>query len=194
MGTIIQLFSRNNQRGFEALLAPHVEYLYRLAYRFTGQRADAEDLVQDLLVKLYPRRAELEHIEQLRPWLTRTLYHHFIDQVRRSERNPLHNALDIVPELDGGVGADPMSAGATESGVLQRQIATALAKLNPDQRVVVSLHDMEGYTLQELQAMLDTPIGTLKSRLHRARAALRETLRMEPLSPPERYTGERTSS
>lgn len=187
MGTIVQLFSRTTHRGFEALLAPHVEHLYRLAYRFTGQRVDAEDLVQDLLVKLYPRREALEHIEQLRPWLIRTLYHHFIDHVRRSERNPLNNALELASELDG-------NTDEAEVSVLRRQIEVALAQLNPDQRVVVSLHDMEGYTLQELQAVLDTPVGTLKSRLHRARAALRGILRMEPLSPQKRYTGERISS
>ena len=192
MGTIIQLFRRRHQNAFEALLSPHIEHLYRLAYRFTGQRSDAEDLVQDLLVKLFPRQHELEHIERLRPWLARTLYHHFIDQVRRNERNPVTTALAILPDSHGNSLTELSTQGDSEHAVIQRQLAAALMRLSPDHRAVISLHDIEGYTLQELEFMLDTPLGTLKSRLHRARAGLREALAMEPFSSSQRYTSERT--
>ena len=69
--------------NFEDLLRPQVEYLYRLAWRFTGSVADAEDLVQDVLIKLFPRTQELLDIEKLRPWLARVLYHQYIDSVRQ---------------------------------------------------------------------------------------------------------------
>ncbi|MHB8745347.1 MAG: DUF423 domain-containing protein [Gammaproteobacteria bacterium] len=68
---------------FENLLRPHLEHLYRVAYRFAGNVCDAEDLVQDLLVKLYPKLSELTAVEQLRPWLARALYYHAIDKRRR---------------------------------------------------------------------------------------------------------------
>jgi len=193
MGHIVQLFRRNNQDRFTALLAPHIDYLYRLAYRFTGQRADAEDLVQELLTKLYPRRGELEQIELLRPWLARTLYHHFIDQVRRNQRSPLHEALEMAALENNAIPAAEQPDGAAETADLNHQLAKALDTLNPDQRALIALHDMEGYTLIELQTMLDTPLGTLKSRLHRARAALRTALGMEPFAEGERYTGQRTT-
>ena len=91
MGNIISLaqyFTLTS--SFEALLQPHVAVLYRHAFRLTGNVSDAEDLVQDLLVKLYPRRRELTKIEKLRPWLFKVLYRLFIDQRRKASRNPLH--------------------------------------------------------------------------------------------------------
>lgn len=78
--------SRGTAGRFAELLRPHVEYLYRLAWRFIASEADAEDLVQDLLLKLYPRTAELAAVEVLRPWLARVLYRQYVDTVRQQGR------------------------------------------------------------------------------------------------------------
>src|SRR5947208_16187330 len=80
--------TRTAASKFEDLLRPQVEYLYRLAWRFTGSVADAEDLVQDLLLKLYPRTRELLDIEHLRPWLAKVLYRQYIDFVREQAHPP----------------------------------------------------------------------------------------------------------
>jgi len=173
---------------FEELLRPHLEYLYRLAWRFTGNSADAEDLVQDVLLKLYPRE-ELSRIEKLRPWLARVLYRQYVDWVRRRARSPIveqaldmegEDPLDALPALEGGPEEH------AERSRWQERIAEALGRLNPEQRAVVALHDIEGYSLEELAEVLETPLGTLKSRLHRARGRLRALLRMEPFSAGER--------
>ena len=74
--------ARPPELNFEDLLRPQVEYLYRLAWRFTGSVADAEDLIQDVLIKLFPRTQELLEIERLRPWLARVLYNQYVDSVR----------------------------------------------------------------------------------------------------------------
>lgn len=181
------MFRRSGRDGFEDLLAPHIDYLYRLAYRFSGKRADAEDLVQDLLLKLYPRRHEMNQLAPLRPWLVRALYHHYIDTLRSQRRNPLHEALDMTVLELTAMPAVAQPEHAVENASLQHRLVVALASLNPDQRTLIALHDIEGYTLVELQTMLDIPIGTLKSRLHRARAQLREQLVMEPFSSSQRY-------
>src|SRR5712691_2196287 len=81
--------ARPDALNFEDLLRPQVEYLSRLAWRFTGSVADAEDLVQDVLIKLFPRTRELLDIERLRPWLARVLYHQYVDSVRRQARSPV---------------------------------------------------------------------------------------------------------
>ncbi len=167
-------------------MASHVEYLYRVAYRFCGNnQADAEDLVQDLLIKLYPRVEEIRALEHLRPWLVRVMYRQFIDQVRRNKRSPLYGADDVM-KLEIAADEGQTAASLLEQERLQHQLLTAMNALNEEQRAVVSLHDIEGYTLQELEDMLETPIGTLKSRLHRARAKLRGVL--EPFAGPERDT------
>jgi RNA polymerase sigma factor (sigma-70 family) len=172
--------------NFEDLLRPHVEYLYRLAWRFTGSNSDAEDLVQDVLVKLFPRTREMLEVERLRPWLARVLYRQYVDVIRKRARSPVvslvpdadaeDNPLDAVPVVGNG----PEEA-AERSGLRERLLA-ALRRLNPEQRAVVVMHDVEGYSLEELEALLETPLGTLKSRLHRARRALRALLPMEPFS------------
>jgi RNA polymerase sigma factor (sigma-70 family) len=183
--------ARPAELNFEDLLRPQVEYLYRLAWRFTGSVADAEDLVQDVLLKLYPRTQEMLEIQRLRPWLAKVLYHQYVDSVRQRARTPV---LEVVgADADGK--DDPMEeVPATTEGPeehaersgLRERILVALRQLNAEQRAVVAMHDVEGYSLEELEAMLETPLGTLKSRLHRARQRLRELLAMEPFSIRER--------
>lgn len=193
MSRILRFQRRASSSEFENLLRPHVEYLYRLAYRFTGGAADAEDLVQDVLVKLYPRCAELAKVEQLRPWLARVLYRQFVDAVRRQARAP------VVDPVSGADGDDPMDQFPAEQEGPEEQAARnlshphilrALMQLNAEQRAVLTLHDVEGYSLEELEPILDVPLGTLKSRLHRARQRLRGLLSMEPFAGAERVGGE----
>lgn len=175
---------------FEDLLRPHVEHLYRLAWRFTGSAPDAEDLVQDVLLKLYPRTEELADIEQLRPWLVRVLYHQYVDLVRQKARSPIADPAprseDDGDPLDGLLAVQDGPEEHAERGERHEHILRALAQLNPDQRAVVTMHDIEGYSLEELETILETPLGTLKSRLHRARDRLRVLLTMEPFSAGER--------
>ena len=166
---------------FERLLRPHLERLYRLAFRFTGSPEDAEELVQELCARLLPKINELERLEQPGPWLARSLHNLFVDQARRRERSPV-NAVAELPEIAADhPGPDEAAFGALTA----ERIIAALAKLPPEQRAVLAWHDVEGYTLEELAGSQGLPLGTLKSRLHRARAALRQLLR-EPFSGPGR--------
>lgn len=164
--------------------------MYRFAFRLAGQQQDAEDLVQDVVVKLYPRLEELEAVDQLRPWLNRVLYRHFIDQVRRKGRQsdrPISEVAD--PEQQAGY-LDAFASDTPELGEqldlarLGPQLARVLESLSPDQRTLIMLHDVDGWRQEDIAEVLDVPIGTIKSRLHRCRAALRERLQreMEPFS------------
>lgn len=172
----LSLFSR--QRGqkasFEELLMPHMEQLYRLAYHYSGNRHDAEDLVQDLLVKLYPRVAELQRVEHLRPWLTKSLYRLFIDRVRSQQRNPVSAGYD--EQMDSHCEEGGGAQWSAQRMAVIRDLQGALSTLPEEQRLLIVMHDVEAYTLAELETILDTPVGTLKSRLHRSRAKLRQLL------------------
>ncbi|MDH4133638.1 MAG: hypothetical protein OEV31_02520, partial [Gammaproteobacteria bacterium] len=86
--TPLSFAARRAQAQFEELVRPHLGHLYKLACRFTGAADRAEDLIQDLLVRIYPRCGELAKIEQPRPWLARVMYRMFIDQVRHGARSP----------------------------------------------------------------------------------------------------------
>jgi RNA polymerase sigma factor (sigma-70 family) len=182
---IIDLFRRKaEQNDFESLIMPHFDHLFRLAGRFTGNRSDAEDLVQELLLQLYPRRTKLSEVENLRPWLTRALYYRFVESKRRHSREPLY-VRDNEDEEEL-IDQQTSSSREVESELTMRHLIEVMDGLNSDQRALVVLHDMEGYTLTELGVLLETPVGTLKSRLHRARSYLRKRLKMEPFWDIER--------
>lgn len=183
--------------GFEQLVAPYLPRLYRLAYRFTGQVADAEDLLQDVLTKLYERRDELSSIEELGPWLSRVLYNQFIDRRRLYARKRLR----LVGAVGAGDGApddvlgnlespEPGPSAAAAQAIDITQLTKALAELSLEQRTVLLMHDAEGYKLIEIQRITGIPVGTLKSRLHRARARVRALLEeMEPFDSEGRVSG-----
>jgi RNA polymerase sigma factor (sigma-70 family) len=173
--------TRRSQASFEALVAPHVEHLFRLAYRFTGSTPAAEDLVQDVLVKLYRMQTELERLDKPRPWLARVLYHEYVDRWRRERLAPVNLSSLDPDDIEGSRNEpDPHPTADPERQAigtqLREQLVAAIALLNEDQRAVILFHDVEGYTLEELSVVLNQPLGTLKSRIHRARARLREHL------------------
>jgi len=164
---------------FTALLSPQLPRLFRLSYRLTGRRADAEDLLQDVLTKLFERHAELSSIRDLAPYLARVLYNQFVDDRRRYRRRALTLIDGNGSDHEGrgrDVAVDTDPAKDAERAEQDQGLLRALARLSDDHRIVVLLADAEGHTLAEIEAMTDTPIGTLKSRLHRARARLRELL------------------
>ena len=173
--------SNRPKASFETLLAPHVDHLYRLAYRFTGSAHSAEDLVQDVLVKLLRMQGEIARLDKPRPWLARVLYHEYVDRWRRERLAPVNlSTLDSGEAEFGEHEPDPNPEADPEQQAigmqLREQLLAAIAQLNDDQRTVILFHDVEGYTLEELSVVLSQPLGTLKSRVHRARARLREIL------------------
>lgn len=168
---------------FDALVRPHLTYLYRLAFRFCGNQADAEDLVQDLLLKLFPRCAELETVDKLRPWMVTSLYRMFVDGTRRQKRSPLELIDDEVMFYETSVSGEACPAQDLAEDQRIGQIQSAFERLSEDHRVLLTLHDIEGYRLVELEKILEVPLGTLKSRIHRARARMRELLETADINP-----------
>ena len=164
--------------AFERLVRPHFDRLYRLAWRLTGAKAEAEDLFQDVLAKIYVRLDDLISIEEPGSWLSRVMYNHFIDNRRKYARQRL-----IMVEEGGLPGStvdslpgDDSPERDAERGDNIIRLEAALAELSEDHRLVVLLHDSEGYKLDEIQSITGDPVGTIKSRLHRARARLRDLL------------------
>ena len=122
-------------------------------------------------------------VHDLKPWLMRVVYHQFVDVIRRRSRAPVTlseaNYLELVdPALEPEHHA--------EVAQISERVRVAVSRLRRDQQLLVGLHLVDGFTLDEVSQMLDVPVGTLKSRLHRTRAELKKTLRLEPSAPPER--------
>jgi RNA polymerase sigma-70 factor (ECF subfamily) len=169
---------QNQRASFDALLRPHLDRLYRLSFRLAGSKADAEDLFQDVLVKAFGRLDDLLEVREPGSWLCRVMYNHFIDNRRRFARARLVSVEESqlpgqsVESLPGDL--DPVRD-AERLDTINR-LDQALAVLSDEHRLVVLLHDTEGYKLQEIHEITGDPVGTIKSRLHRARARLREIL------------------
>ena len=181
----------NAAAEFDHLLREHVPALYRSAYRWTGAVDRAEDLVQELLIRLYPKLDELRGLERIRPWALRVMYRMFVDQVRRERSSPVQFGTDLTD--DGGdeeaqelIDSSAGPAELLEQHLTQERVLAMWERLSEEHRVVLSMHDIEDYSLPELAQIMDVPLGTLKSRLHRARAKLRELLATERIPPLDR--------
>ena len=136
--------------------------------------------MQLLLTRLFLKLEELEQVESLRPWLTRSLYNLYVDSYRKQQRTLAIISPEEMPENVISNYKNPYEK--IELTHNQQIILAAMQQLNEEQRLVMMLHDAEGYTLIELADILQTPIGTLKSRLHRGRNLVREITEMELFS------------
>ena len=170
--------SAEQNLAFERLVRPHFGRLYRLAWRLTGTKAEAEDLFQELLIKVYANLDDLVAVDDTGPWLCRVMYNLFIDERRRFARRRLQTVDEGQLAGDGLAGLAGNEDPVRDSERLQKLIRLdkALDQLSDEHRIVVLLHDTEGYKLAEIEELTGTPMGTIKSRLHRARARLRQIL------------------
>ncbi len=177
--SIVNLFKSRVQPAdrFERIVSPYINNLYSFAFRLCPCADDAEELVQMLLTRLYSKVEELEQVDSLRPWLSRSLYNLYVDSYRKQQRTMAIISPEEMPE--NVISQDKTPYEKIELTHNQQIITQAMLQLNEDQRLVMMLHDAEGYTLFELADILQTPIGTLKSRLHRGRNLVRELTEME---------------
>ncbi len=164
--------------AFDQLVRPHFDRLYRLAYRLTGSKPEAEDLFQELLIKAFGKLEDLGRIEEPGSWLSRVMYNLFVDQHRRFARQRMHMVEEGQLSSDGvaGLPGDQDPVVDNERRQQLDRLDAALQQLSVEHRIVVLLHDTEGYKIKEIQELTGTPEGTIKSRLHRARARLRDIL------------------
>jgi RNA polymerase sigma-70 factor (ECF subfamily) len=158
-------------------LRPHFDALYRAAMRLTRRRADAEDLVQEVLLRAFPALAQLESLESPRGWLLRVQYRVFVDGYRRRSRSPVV-ALPAGADADGIGSDDPGPEALTDAHLCRRRLARVWPTLEREQRALLALH-AEGYTSAELAAIAGVSANAVNVRLHRARARLARLLRNE---------------
>jgi RNA polymerase sigma-70 factor (ECF subfamily) len=156
----------------------HADALFRLAYHLAGNETDAEDLVQDTFARAFGATARFSEGTNLKAWLFRILRNAYIDDYRRARANPVEGGFDDDdPRL---LAPQELLRDDQELERLRKVVAedieAALATLSPDARTIVLL-ELEGLTESELAGVLGCPLGTVKSRLMRARLALRQKLR-----------------
>jgi RNA polymerase sigma-70 factor (ECF subfamily) len=165
---------------FEREFLPHIHSMYNFAYRLTFDEDEAKDLVQETFMKSFRFITSFEQGTNAKAWLFRILKNSFINDFRKKSKEPAkvdyqdvenyYNSDNVDKEITTDLRIDALK------GMLGDEITIALNSLAVDFRTVIILCDLEGFTYEEMAKILDIPIGTVRSRLHRARNLLKEKL------------------
>ncbi len=183
----MQLVSRARGRdveAFQTLVLRYQDRVFNTAYRFTGDRGLAEDITQEAFFKAYKGLKKFKGKSSFSTWLYRITVNACTSEWRKSAARKRGNEIPF-PGSGGGEPGRPFDPPAEESDpadAAERKeksalVQEAIASLEDDFRIVVILRDIEGFSYEEIADILDRPVGTVRSRLHRARGDLKEKLK-----------------
>ena len=168
------------QQDFNEEIIPHLDALYNFGLRLTSDPNDAEDLVQDTIVKAYRFFSSYEKGTNAKAWLFRILKNSYINNYRKKSKKPQEVDYDEVATFYETIRAERTETSDLEDKMFREliddDISNALDEIPEDFRTVVLLCDVEDFTYEEIANMLDVPIGTIRSRLHRGRNLLKAQL------------------
>lgn len=168
------------QKDFEDEIIPQLDAMYNFALRLTSDPSDAEDLVQDTIVKAFRFFSSYEKGTNAKAWLFRILKNSYINNYRKQSKQPNQVDYDEVSSFYETIRAERTDTSDLENkmfrDLIDDDISNALDELPEDFRTVVLLCDIEDFTYEEIANMLDVPIGTIRSRLHRGRNLLKAQL------------------
>lgn len=168
------------QALFDNEFMPHMRSMYNFGYRLTLNSDDDQDLVQDTYLKAYRFIDSFQKGTNAKAWLFRIMKNSFINDYRKKRKEPnkvdyqeveaYYNSEDVDRQITPDLRVDVLQ------GMIGDEISNALNALDVDFRTVIILCDLEGFKYEEMAKILDIPIGTVRSRLHRARNLLKEKL------------------
>lgn len=167
---------KNKYKEFETEVIPYTDALKSFALKMTNDTDDADDLLQDTLMKAFRFFDKFEKGTNMKAWLFQIMKNSFINNYRKSSKEPNKVDYEDVQNFYENIKAEDVKSQHYQSDafsdVLDDEITSALSKLPDDFRTIVFLSDVEGYTYEEIADFVDCPIGTVRSRLHRARKML----------------------
>jgi RNA polymerase sigma factor (sigma-70 family) len=172
--------------SWDEVVREHADRVYRLAYRLTGNAHDAEDLTQETFIRVFRSLASYQP-GTFEGWLHRITTNLFLDMVRRRSRLRMEGLPDDTDRLPGG-GPDPEQIYSETH--LDPMLQASLDELAPEFRAAVVLCDIEGLSYEEIGATLGVKLGTVRSRIHRGRAALRESLERNRAARADNQVGD----
>ena len=167
---------------FNTEFLPHIDSMYNFAYRLTFDEDESKDLVQETYLKAFRFLNSFQQGTNAKAWLFRILKNSFINDFRKKSKQP---AKVDYQEVETYYNSDNVDVSITTDlrvdavqDMIGDEISNALNSLAVDFRTVIILCDLEGFTYEEMAKILDIPIGTVRSRLHRARNLLKEKLQV----------------
>jgi RNA polymerase sigma-70 factor (ECF subfamily) len=167
---------------FDNEFLPHIHSIYNFAYRITFNEDDAKDLVQETYLKAFRFIDSFQKGTNAKAWLFRILKNSFINEFRKKSKEPAKVDYQEVETYYNSEDIDqPITSDLRVEAIKEKigdEVSVAINSLDIDFRTVIILCDLEGFTYEEMAKILDIPIGTVRSRLHRARNLLREKLKV----------------
>jgi RNA polymerase sigma-70 factor (ECF subfamily) len=183
---LLQRLVERDERAFKELVATHGDQIFNLLYRMIGNKEEAQDLAQEVFITVFKSIDQFRGDSKLSTWLYRVAANHCKNRIKYLSRryDRATGTLDDAAERKSAEqGSTPIGAGHIEGpdrvleGLeLERIVQAAIAELEEDHRLVVVLRDIEELSYEEICEITGLPEGTVKSRLHRARLALKEKL------------------
>jgi RNA polymerase sigma-70 factor (ECF subfamily) len=175
------LFSKLNEQeqlyaDFEAEAIPHMDSLYNFALKMTRNSDDADDLIQETYLKSFRFFDKFEKGTNCKAWLFSIMKNTYINKYRKQSREPVKVDYDDIENFYENIKSSHVNSSHLEKelmdNLLDDEVTEAIASLPDDFKTVIILCDLEGLTYEEIADFLDCPIGTVRSRLHRARKIL----------------------
>lgn len=168
---------KGEDAAWGTLLQAHTHKIYALCYRFTGRSEDAEDLTQEVFIKVFRTLKSYDPLQaKFSTWVNRIARNHLVDHYRRTRNDRATSTLDDqMPIPDHSERGHP--ANQVESRERREIIQAGLSKLSPDLREAVILRDLQDLDYAEIAQILDVPEGTVKSRINRGRLELAKVLK-----------------
>jgi RNA polymerase sigma-70 factor (ECF subfamily) len=179
--------------AWEALLSVHTRRIYNLCYRFTGRVEEAEDVTQEVFIKIFQTLKSYDAAQgSFSTWLNRVARNHLVDHYRRTRKDRLTSSLEEeLPAAEAKPSPHIEPTGEVESRERREILQGALDKLSPDLREAVILRDLHDLDYEEIAQVLRVPQGTVKSRINRGRLELARVLkRMEGVRGPAKAGNE----
>lgn len=170
--------SNDDAQRFTALIEPHLDALFRAAYRLSRNRADADDLVQETCVRAFLKIGELHEVQSVKPWLLRVMHNLFVDGVRRARLAPAQHSGDRGSSEDSTASAEPSPEALAYTTQREELLHRAWLKLDRGHRALLALK-AEGYSLAEIAAINGVASHALTARLYRARQSFARHLEAE---------------
>jgi RNA polymerase sigma-70 factor, ECF subfamily len=176
---LLARLQRRDEAAFNQFVRAHQAAVYRLLLRMLGDPADAEDVAQEVFVSAFKAIGDFRGDSALGTWLHRIAYNHALNRIkyraRRAREAQSSLNEEIAAQASMGLGAAPVTPDAVVEGrQTEGQVQRALAMLEDEQRALISLRDVDNMSYAEIGERTGLPIGTIKSKLHRARLALHQ--------------------
>lgn len=187
---LIAAIRRGETAAFETLVRKYQDRVFNVVRQVVGDHQEAEDLVQETFVQAYVKLDSFHGHSAFYTWLYRIAFN--VSVSRRRRKRPLASISSARDEHSGG-GIEPQDRGEAPGERLLREeraglVQAALAALDEDFRTILVLREIEGFDYEAISEILDLPIGTVRSRLHRARSELRERLKVSLAEVPAERT------